>query len=98
MAGPFYSFFVIKNELNRYIKWEHFPDRFIFTTIIKLSNYENVQIIFRYTTKDGENITLVSIDNFYPNYKETFIAAYFIKRIELGLPHNMNEIKNFSLN
>ena len=66
--------------------------------IIKLSNYKNVKLNFRYTIKDGTHVPLMSICNLSNMAnKEQELSNYIIKRLELGIPHDVAEIYSFSL-
>nr|QVG61552.1 hypothetical protein [Rhizoctonia sp.] len=64
----------------------------------KMSNFNKVKFVFRYTTKDGYHVALVSLENINDIFnKKNLISEYIINRIKLGLPHKLNEIKSFTL-
>nr|QVG61530.1 hypothetical protein [Rhizoctonia sp.] len=66
--------------------------------LLKISNFNNVKIIFRYTTNNGKQVPLVSVENINDIQNNKYIISdYIISRVNLGLLHNLNEIKTFSL-
>jgi hypothetical protein len=61
--------------------------------IIKLSNYKNVKLNFRYTIKDGTHVPLMSICNLNNiANKEQELSNYIIKRLDAKLIQEMEEI------
>lgn len=67
-------------------------------TIFKLSYYKNVKIFLRYTSKDDNHFTILSISDLNEiKNNEVMIANYIIDRLNLGLSHNLDKIKSFSL-
>jgi hypothetical protein len=64
----------------------------------RLSNFKNVKLIFRYTIKNGKHVPLMSIDNLNDiANKEQQLSDYIMKRLDAGLPHDVDEIFSFSL-
>lgn len=65
-------------------------------TLFNLSKFDKIKLIFRYSTKAGDIIHLLSMDNLkYENNHN--LTEYILKRLDFGLTHALSEIQAFSL-
>jgi hypothetical protein len=67
-------------------------------TLFKLSYFRNVKLTLKYTSNDDKQNTILTISGL-PGIKnnEDTLAQFIINRIDIGLAHNINEIKLFYL-